>query len=577
MVKKIRKHVFNKRGDEFKTNLLELIDHAKKLTEEQKYLQAGLVYQDCKYLAWGYDDKILFESIYDGILCLNQASHELPIESFEAILALHNLSSLIGDFYFMVRDNSGLREAQIKAKEELAYRLIKKAESEPQDKAHYLVSGFQISYDLDCALECIYPDFHINGNQRSYSDERIIYHIAGSFNTLKDIQDFTGCIQIAETNQELFESPELKGWYNAALGWRNPDKSSAYFLHAHESFAEDTHENFEKNGEKKGGWSSINIGLWSPYYLSLHYLSNSVDNPDKGKEWIIKSASVFDENGIQYLEPIVTRYELIVKAIASCLTNPKDFDVELVVKKYKQNSRLTGTLDSDSHVIDFISGLRETLLGFQEDPKEEIRKGRLIQLTEQLNKITVLEETQTKTIDNIIGSEALALCQGPTSWIYRKLESITDEDLLRKILLRLFQSLSPIYAQNIHGIFEHGRDILFLKEESGQLILKLYQVKVGDISTPDWREIKPQLEEMMEVTPPASLELESKEYIKIGILAFNGHIKPIVDPKVEGWQKKRLDEMEEEYQIMHLDKMVKFIFENRLVSEFREILNEYSI
>jgi hypothetical protein len=70
----------------------------------------------------------------------------------------------------------------------------------------------------------------------------------------------------------------------------------------------------------------------------------------------------------------------------------------------------------------------------------------------------------------------------------RRIGSIKDERILQRLLLRLMQGQSPppLYAQIRHGPIEYGKDIVVLVEVDGKNVLKMYQVKAGDITKPVW-------------------------------------------------------------------------------------------
>jgi hypothetical protein len=62
-----------------------------------------------------------------------------------------------------------------------------------------------------------------------------------------------------------------------------------------------------------------------------------------------------------------------------------------------------------------------------------------------------------------------------------------------------------------------------------------------------------------------------------GVLVFNGHINPYVEPVVEGWIKEQKDDHHRLFKIMHLDSIVRWIAEDNLVSELRQALAELGI
>lgn len=564
----------DRREPTFKTNLGNFAKSISQFTKAELYLEAGLLYQECMHLAWGIDDRLVFDLYRDSILNLDLAVSKYPLNSLESILALHNLNSLISTLFFTKPILNDLKISQIRIKEELSQRLIEYAKANAEETI--LVNGLLIIYRFDGSIESLASPHKLAGNARCINGERVGYQIPGAFDILLKIPDYRGCMNIIEQNTSLFSTPELNGWCYAVKGWLTPDKSAILFKQAADEFAKHTLEYFEKHVQHKGQWNSISVSFWAPYYYSLHFLCLAEAYPEEAIEHIHKAANVLEKR-MHIIDPTVDRYVLLVQAISSCIADPSKFDVTTAIQNYSRTTRITGELENDSNAIDFITNLKTTLQAFQDNPKKQLKQGGLMKLVEGLNNLPAIKESQLKGLEEALDNKAFLLCQGPTNWIYRALENIRDEDILRKVLLRLFQTLSPKFAQNIHGIVEHGRDIIVLKEIKDELVLQLFQVKIGDIDTSAWRGIKQQLEEMMETDIPQILDLDGKSYKKIGYLVFNGHIKIQVEPKVSGWKQTRRDRMNEVHEIMHIDKIVNFIVDNRLVSEFREAIAEYEL
>src|SRR6266516_1630333 len=136
--------------------------------------------------------------------------------------------------------------------------------------------------------------------------------------------------------------------------------------------------------------------------------------------------------------------------------------------------------------------------------------------------------------------------------MYRTIEGIRDETVLQKLLLRLMQAQLPLYAQRRHGPIEYGKDIVGLVEVDGEHVLQMYQAKSGDITKSNWAKARDELEEMFQVDM-SSVQLPVEPDRREGVLVFNGHINPYVEPVVEGWIKEQKDDHHRLFTIMHLD------------------------
>ena len=61
---------------------------------------------------------------------------------------------------------------------------------------------------------------------------------------------------------------------------------------------------------------------------------------------------------------------------------------------------------------------------------------------------------------------------------------------------------------------------------------------------------------------------------RVGILIWNGHADPHVEPVMKAWRDDQRVAFERVYEFMHLDDVVNYILESRLVTAFREALVE---
>jgi hypothetical protein len=160
--------------------------------------------------------------------------------------------------------------------------------------------------------------------------------------------------------------------------------------------------------------------------------------------------------------------------------------------------------------------------------------------------------------------------------MHRSLAAITDESRFRIVLLRLLQSGLPLYAQVRHGPLEYGKDIVALLDIDGTPVLRQYQAKCGDITVPKWREGRNEMEEMFQV-PLKSLQLPVEPQKIEGFLITNGHANPYVEPIISGWLQEQRQTHQRHVEFMHLDMLVDWINENRLVNELRSALREQGI
>src|SRR5207248_2456410 len=144
---------------------------------------------------------------------------------------------------------------------------------------------------------------------------------------------------------------------------------------------------------------------------------------------------------------------------------------------------------------------------YERDPSAAIASGRLKEVLDALARVPSIGADIADAVRPAVGANALAIVRGPDrTWVHRELEGIRDEQVLQKIFHRVAQGALPLYAQIRHGPLEYGKDVVVLTDDSGRNVLRMYQMKCGDIDMPGWREVTHQLEEMF-LVPLASMNV----------------------------------------------------------------------
>jgi hypothetical protein len=116
-----------------------------------------------------------------------------------------------------------------------------------------------------------------------------------------------------------------------------------------------------------------------------------------------------------------------------------------------------------------------------------------------------------------------------------------------------------------------------LSEEGGGPVLKMYQVKVGNLKTSMWRSARQELEEMFLVPLSEFVVGGLPEVVHRGILGCNGHPLSTVVPSTEGWFLEQKRDHGRALEFMHLNDIVRWIVRDRLVNEFRAALAEIGV
>jgi hypothetical protein len=228
--------------------------------------------------------------------------------------------------------------------------------------------------------------------------------------------------------------------------------------------------------------------------------------------------------------------------------------------------------------VDFLDAAASAFDEIRAEPAKAWVSGRLRDALQTLGRIPLVGEEIASAIQPAVGERALAMqISGQNrTWIYRTIEGIEDETVLQRLLLRLMQAQLPLYAQVRHGPIEYGKDIVALVDRDGHYILLMYQAKAGDITKANWPKARDELEEMFQVDMSA-VQMPVGPDDREGILVFNGHLNPYVEPVVDGWLQEQRKDHRRTFTIMHLDSIVRWIVNKNLLNDLREALAELGI
>ncbi|MBK9453437.1 MAG: hypothetical protein IPN95_29440 [Bacteroidetes bacterium] len=126
----------------------------------------------------------------------------------------------------------------------------------------------------------------------------------------------------------------------------------------------------------------------------------------------------------------------------------------------------------------------------------------------------------------------------------------------------------------LHGSNECGKDLVVIQADSK---IEIFQAKIGDLKTKEWRQVKPQLEEIFEVPLPEFLLGKAESPSIVGILVFNGDVRPEVLPRIYGWISDQKQAYGRIFEIWDINKVLNFIERKNLFEEFRKICFEIGI
>ena len=263
--------------------------------------------------------------------------------------------------------------------------------------------------------------------------------------------------------------------------------------------------------------------------------------------------------------------------LAKLVSDPASIDPAEARQQYLQELRLSEEDEFDAYALNFITEAAEAFRGYQLDPAAELTRGGLSRALDALGRVPFIGPDVVEAARPAVAKSAFRILLGPVhTWIHRSLQAVTDESLLRAIFLRLLQGRAPLYAQIRHGPIEYGKDLAELLDRNGQIELRFYQLKCGNITKANWGECRDQLEEMF-LVPIPTLQLPVEPTQTFGVLVCNGHANTYVEPVMHAWILEQHQTHERLIEFWHLDRLVDWIADNRLVNELKLALAEQRV
>lgn len=542
---------------------------------EEQYFYAGCAMSNAARIVGIEEEKeknCLISALENYHKCIDAA----PTSSLEGLASLIKLGNELHSFSWRLQDKTKIRCMVDELYEELGHRLMAHYAESPEIE-NYLVKGVILKTDLQGNWEPLFPDYEVQWGVEKYSKQVIEFNLPSAFHIFVNLCDYQGAEKIIELCPDAFISPGLRGWKAAVRGFSTPEVAPDMFEEAGNSFLEDTMPDDGDLSKRGGHWSSTNIELWGKYFLSRSALAKAVHDSSRLNEHIRAAANIARE-AQGWHDVNVSRYKILIQTLAQLVGEDPGLEPEQAKQQFIREIGFTGGKTEDNITMNFLELASEAFEGFKTNPQLELTSGRLSNALKALERISLIGPNISNAIAPAIGNNMLELASGPVNtWIHRSLENIggrQGEDKLRKIILRLVQSSLPLYAQITHGSLEYGKDISVLLKSNDRLELHMYQVKCGNMTIPDWRTSKDQLEEMFQTSLPNSIIPNNLNPHRIGILAYNGHPNLHVAPLMDGWLEEQERDHGREYKFMHLDDIVQWIYRDRLVNEFKKALSE---
>jgi hypothetical protein len=427
---------------------------------------AGMAASQAMIASWGRPD-LMSAAANDALGDFHQAMSSSVRGSPCWIASGRELIHLLGDSLWAFGAQRVIVDSEIhQLREELAQALFATYADDPHAD-NYLLRGIVIKTDLKGAWAIDFPAYDLDGGSSTYGTV-VTLDVISSFRLFVANSDWAGADQIIKKIANAFTSPNQRGWRAVVLANINPQNAVVYFEEAADRFAEDSCPTSEEILRSGRSWSSINQDLWASFYRARARVVEAIQNPTNIKKLLTSAAECLPVFRSEWHSQEVARFALLINSLAMALSD-----------------QLTVNL-KQAH---------EGMHGFLADPAREITNNRLAAALDALSRVPVIGREIADAARPALGEVALRAALGPIStWMHRVFEGITDEGVLRKILLRLLQAGLPLYAQLRHGPIEYGKDLVALVQVDNEVVLRLYQTKCGDLDKRKWRESKDELE-----------------------------------------------------------------------------------
>jgi len=542
---------------------------AKTLKEKGRLFAAGKFYLSAHQAAWGVaPDEMCSQCLFEAIDCLVLYINTKPEDEWKALLALNLLQNHSQSLGYRREVAEWLANLHAAARNEYLARLNALSVDDDLRQA-ILISGFHLTGQLDGEWLPSSPGHHIVNGSASWDSNGIeTYSMPSAFDLLIGSKDYSSSYELASKHFDEFTSLGLKGWASACKGFIDNDGDA--FFHASEYFALDTHDN---ENRKEPHWSSVNVDCWAPYFKSRGHLSGLSLTPTMATD-ILRNANTLTRRSAYHIPDVIRHFHIIGAAnglidgnrdlITSALTNCRSD-----LRVFQENQGLVYAYEFISHVNDL------SLLKYTDEWISHLDQ--LLNVLDRIPDISDAEKRNIKSSLNVGVMNSLAGFEN--GWEYKLLGNINDERILHRVMLRVFrgEAETPCYSQIRHGPIEYGKDLVICRNVNGKKVNYFYSFKVGEMKKSQWnKDVRPQLEEMFQVKFD-SPELNGDISETVGVLLWNDHLSPYVEPIVKGWLEEQKKTFGRQFYLMNIDSVVKYIKDNKLSGLLRDALRDEGV
>lgn len=541
---------------------------AKTLKDKGRLFAAGKFYLSAHQAAWGVaTNEICSQCLFEAIDCFVLYINTKPNDVWKELLALYLLQRHSGALGYRGDVAIWLTNLHDAARSEYIARL-NTLNVDDSLRSAIMISGFHLTGQLDGEWAPSSPGYRVSSGVSWNSNGVETYSMPSAFDLLVGSKDYSASYEIATEYSPVFTSLGLKGWASACKGFIDNDGDA--FFQASEYFSLDTHDN---ESREEPHWSSVNVDCWAPYFKSRGHLSGLSLTPTMATE-ILRNANTLTRRSVYHIPDVIRHFHVI--GAVNCLIDADRGQITSVLDNCRSDLRISPENQGLVYACEFISHIYN--LSSLKYTDEWI--SHLHQLLVVLDRIPDISDAEKRNIQSSLNVAVMNSLAGfENGWEYKLLGSITDERILHRVMLRVFrgEAETPYYSQIRHGPIEYGKDLVICRNINGKKVNYFYSFKVGELKKSQWnKDVRPQLEEIFQV------KLDSPEYnddvsATIGVLLWNDHLSPYVEPIVTGWLDEQRNTFNRHYDMMNIDSVVSYIRDNKLTGLLRNALRDEGI
>jgi hypothetical protein len=480
----------------------------------------------------------------------------------------------------------GVPERKLRREIEAVRRSILTEYVDAKNGRSILITGFLLRTNFVDRFELIQTSYQLTSGYSSHGPESAILSIGSVFQSLINDAAFQEADALARAHPDAFVYPWERAWACVASGHvavSAVDMRQA-FLEAARGFAQDTEPPPEGLAKRSGGWMSINIEVWAPYYFGRAALIGATIEPDNALAHIREAHAHLKKfvDGSGWHVPVVTKTALTVQGVLNFLESGNPAALISTIEAIGKEVSFWGEDQHDPVVIAALTKLRDALLETERDRRYAFVSGLIIDALNLLDSAPIASpavalRAASQPMKDAAWQKLQETAAERRVQAIKIIEAINDESAFRKLLKELLQGLSSVHTKITHGPIEHGRDLIVVLTEGSTKCIWMIQAKVGRIERRTLRELKDQIEAMFSTRLDDPHIPDEAILPKKGFVMHTDIITSHIDPEFLGWLEAQQKDHGWSIELWGPDRLVEWLIANELHGILRSFAERHGI